>query len=280
METIPFVKMHGAGNDFVIFDGRTRSLPDVTRAFSQRLADRRLGIGCDQLVIIRQANDPTAIARVEFRNADGSSAEMCGNGIRCVGAHLLAAEPIPTPFRLETEQRIVSIDRHDGILSVDMGQPRFQPAEIPTTLSGDMIQQSLKLSDGTAIDCSLISMGNPHCVAFVDSRARLAMATSHGPLVEIAPHFPRRINSEWAYVADRKTIISRVWERGAGETLACGSGACAIGVAALSRGLVDSPVAIDMPGGRLSVTWHPGSTVQLSGPTAHVFSGNYLMIQD
>jgi diaminopimelate epimerase len=255
-----FRKMHGLGNDFVILDARDGAL-GIDEATARALADRRTGIGCDQLILL----EPSTVADLRMRiwNPDGSEVEACGNATRCV-ATLIGGES-----RIETKGGIVAGSAKDGAATIDMGRPRFAWNEIPLAYPIDTAAMPAAwdgLENGFAVN-----VGNPHIVFFVaDADAvpleRLGREIEHDPL------FPERINVNVAAIEDG-TIRLRVWERGAGLTLACGTGACATAVAAISRRLVTSPVEVRLPGGLLTIAWQPGGTIAMSGPATHVFTG-------
>ncbi|MFN3388551.1 MAG: diaminopimelate epimerase [Allosphingosinicella sp.] len=255
-----FLKMHGLGNDFVIFDARTAPLGmDAARA--RALADRRTGIGCDQLIVI----EPSAIADVRMRiwNADGGEVEACGNASRCVAA-ILGGDS-----RIETKGGILSASADGDGARVDMGEPRFGWDEIPLGYAMDTAAMPVGWED--LRDPFAVNVGNPHVVFFVDDADAVALARL-GPLIEADPLFPERVNVNVASIEDGAVRL-RVWERGAGLTQACGTGACATAVAAIRRRLVDSPVEVRLPGGRLTIEWAPGGTIRMSGPATHVFDG-------
>jgi diaminopimelate epimerase len=272
---LEFTKMHGAGNDFVVLDGLRGELPAVER-IAARLADRHLGVGCDQVLVLR----PSSVAdfRMDIYDADGSQVEMCGNGIRCVFKFLrdrgyTRAEEIG----VETlggvvRPRWVGSDR----VTVDMGRPVLAPAKIPTRLGaggdGPVLDALLEL-DGSRWRVSSVSMGNPHAVLFVDDVDAAPVATL-GPRIEHHPAFPNRVNVEFVQLVDRGRVRQRTWERGTGETLACGSGACAAVVASILRGVTDREVCVELRGGELRIAWPAdGASVIMTGPAAEVFSG-------
>ncbi len=274
---IRFTKMQGLGNDFVVIDAVRQRLnlsPDQAR----QLADRHFGIGCDQILVVERAQ----LAGVDFRyrifNADGGEVEQCGNGARCfvrfVHEQGLSAKP---ELRVETRAGIISLRlQDDGQITVDMGVPRFLPAEIPFLAEGAEPVQSLEVGAGQerrTFEISALSMGNPHAVLVVDALEQ-AQVANYGPLIEAHPRFPQRVNAGFMQVLDRHHIALRVYERGAGETLACGTGACAAAVAGIRRGLLETPVGVEMRGGELQIAWAGGNaSVLMTGPAMTVFNG-------
>ena len=259
-----FIKMHGLGNDFVVVDARGASDP-ITPAVARLLGDRHRGVGFDQLVVIGQ--DTTADARVTFWNPDGSTAGACGNATRCV-ADLLMREGQRDAVALRSEFGLLPARRAEGgLVTVDMGVPVFDWQAIPLAEAADTLHLPL---DG---DPAAASMGNPHCIFFVPDAEAVDLA-SFGPGIEHHPLFPQRCNVEVVQVIDRATLRARVWERGAGITQACGSGACALAAAAIRRGLCDRRVTVRLDGGALTLDWpDDGAGIQMTGPVARVFDG-------
>jgi len=259
---LPFVKMHGLGNDFVILDTRT-GLPPVTAALARALGDRHRGVGFDQLAEIMPSD--RADLRVRFWNADGSLAGACGNATRCIAAREMAATR-GTTLRIETDHAVLDARRMpDGRISVNMGQPVRDWRAIPLARDTDTLALPL---DGRPV---AVGMGNPHCV-FVVQDAATAPLTTRGSLIEHDPLFPQRTNVEFVEIRADGTLRLRVWERGAGVTLACGSGACATAVATHLLGLTPRAVEIELDGGWLSIDWRDDG-VWMTGDTAHVFDG-------
>jgi diaminopimelate epimerase len=273
---IEFCKMHGLGNDFVVLDatGRhgQRFVPNAAQA--RFIADRHFGIGCDQILVVENPTRPDADFRYRIFNADGSEVEQCGNGARCF-VRFVHQQGLTTQreIRVETTAGIITPRlEEDGEVSVDMGVPRFRPDEIPFQDGSDAVIQSLEVA-GTRLAISVVSMGNPHAVQVVPD-VEAAPVAALGPLIENHPRFPRRVNAGFMQIVDRQAIRLRVWERGAGETLACGTGACAAVVAGIRRGLLDSPVRVTTRGGDLSIAWDGVSApVMMTGPAVTVFSG-------
>lgn len=272
---IRFTKMHGAGNDFVVLDAIRDPMPDDLASFSRRIADRNFGIGADQILVVRSSQD--ADFRMDIFNADGSQVEMCANGIRAFykflrdEGHTTAGE-----ISVETLSGIVrpSWVGHN-MIRVDMGLPVLEPAKIPTTLgSGDGPVLDVELDvDGTKVVLSSASMGNPHAVVVVDD-VDVAPVHSLGAAIENHPAFPNRVNVEFIELVDRGRFRQRTWERGTGETLACGSGACAASVVSMLRDVVDREVVVELRGGELKVAWPDAtSPILMTGPAATVFAG-------
>ena len=269
---IRFTKMHGAGNDFVVLDAINQDFVP-TPAQARFLADRHFGVGCDQLLVVERPTTPGVDFRYRIFNADGGEVEQCGNGARCF-VRFVHEQGLTDKREIRVETKcglIVPKLEADGQVTVDMGAPRFAPAEIPFDSGSEAIVQPLEV-DGRSIDISVVSMGNPHAVQVVADVDAAPVATS-GPLIEAHPRFPRRVNAGFMQVVDRHAIRLRVYERGAGETLACGTGACAAVVAGIRRGLLDSPVRVTTRGGDLSIAWAGGdAAVLMTGPATTVFS--------
>lgn len=270
---LKFSKMHGLGNDFVVLDGIRQSV-SLTSAQLRFLADRNFGIGCDQILLVEKASQPDVDFRYRIFNADGSEVEQCGNGARCFVRFVHDVGLTDKPqIRVETQTGII-VPRleEDGKVTVDMGIPRFLPNEIPFLHDDDVVIYSLDVADET-LEISVVSMGNPHAVQVVNCVDGAPVA-DHGPLIENHERFPQRVNAGFMQVLDRQAIKLRVYERGSGETLACGTGACAAVVTGIRRGLVDSPVRVTTRGGDLTIAWAgPGQPVLMTGPAVTVFSG-------
>ena len=268
-----FTKMHGIGNDFVVLDA-TRTPLALAPAQLRRLADRHFGIGCDQILLIEPPKSPETDFHYRIFNADGGEVEQCGNGARCFVRYVhdkgLTAK---REIRVGTLGGII-VPRleADGQVSVNMGVPVFEPARIPFQADEQALTYNLALGE-ESIEISALSMGNPHAVQVVGDVTRAPVSTQ-GPAMEKHPRFPQGANAGFLEVVDRSHGKLRVYERGAGETLACGTGACAAVVAGIARGLFDSPVAIAMRGGGLGISWEgPGAAVIMTGPAATVFEG-------
>ena len=271
MTRVLFKKMHGLGNDFVVLDQRRDPVP-IDAAAARAIADRRTGIGCDQLLLLEPPRDPTAQVYMRIFNPDGSEAEACGNGTRCV-ASLIAAETGRGAVTVETVAGLLPATIDDaGIIAVAMGEPRISWRDIPLSREMDTLHADLRR--GPLADPVCTNVGNPHATFFVDD-AEAVDLTSLGPQLERDPLFPERANIGVATVIDRRTIRFRVWERGAGITRACGSGACAAMVAAYRRGLVDDRVTVRLDGGALTVDWPGGGFVTMAGPVATSFEGAF-----
>ena len=269
MGPLSFVKMHGLGNDFVVVDARSQAFspkPAQVRA----LADRRTGVGCDQLILVEPARNPLADAFMRIRNADGSEVAQCGNATRCVAA-LLMREKGDRHAIVETAAGLLDAEATvDGLIGVDMGRISFDWRDIPLAEAVDTLH--LPVAVGPLRDGVGVSIGNPHAVFFVDD-AEAAAIEQFGPLIEQDPLFPERTNVEAVQVLGPRHLRLRVWERGAGLTRACGTGACAAAVAAARRGLTDRTVAVDLDGGSLSIEWLRDDHVLMTGPVATAFTG-------
>ena len=266
-----FRKMHGLGNDFVVFDARKHGLA-LDEAVAKAVADRRLGIGCDQVIVIaRPANGADADMRIF--NADGDEVESCGNAARCV-ARLLMSEQNAASVRIDTlGGLLVCTDASAGAVTVDIGKPRLGWQEIPLAESVDTNHFPLAV-DGEAFDAAALSVGNPHCVLFVDD-AETAPVAELGPKIERHALFPERINAEFVEILSRDAVRMRVWERGVGITRACGTGACAAAVAAHRRGLTNRRVEVRLDGGNLAIEWRASDDhILMTGPASLSFTGD------
>ncbi|MCC7704985.1 diaminopimelate epimerase [Janthinobacterium sp. GW460P] len=279
-----FTKMHGAGNDFIVIDAINQDI-DFTPAQWQRLADRRFGIGADQILVVEKPRLPGCDFRYRIYNNDGGEVEQCGNGARAfvkfVSEKGLSSQ---ASIRVETMAGVISPRlESDGSITVDMGAPVLEPQLVPFDANGlagvaegndTLWPLELDLPGQTApVLVSVVSMGNPHAVQVVDDVDAQDLEVT-GPRIEHHPRFPRRVNAGYMQIVDRQHVKLRVFERGAGETLACGTGACAAAVAGIRRGLLDSPVRISARGGELSIAWQgPGHPVLMTGPAVTVFEG-------
>ncbi|HEY3431087.1 MAG TPA: diaminopimelate epimerase [Rhodocyclaceae bacterium] len=268
---LKFTKMHGLGNDFVVIDAiRQRFIPSEAKA--RFLGDRHFGVGCDQILIVERPSRPDVDFRYRIFNGDGSEVEQCGNGARCF-ARFVADNKLSDKkeIRVETKSGIIAPRlTDDGQVTVDMGIPRFAPAEIPFVSETDAAEQPLEVN-GKTVTITAVSMGNPHAVQVVDDVDVFPVAAD-GPVIENHPRFPQRVNAGFMQIVSRNAIRLRVHERGAGETLACGTGACAAVVAGIRRGLLDSPVQVTTRGGELNIAWAgPGQPVLMTGPAVTVF---------
>ena len=273
MTKLAFSKMHGLGNDFVMIDAVRQ---DIRLSADQVrwLADRHFGVGCDQLLVVEPARAPGVDFRYRIFNADGGEVEQCGNGARCF-ARFVFEQGLTDKreIRVETQKGIITPRlEDDGNVTVDMGVPVLKPADVPFVSDSDAWVQPLDVA-GTTVAITAVSMGNPHAVqvvADVDS----APVAEQGPLIEHHPRFPARVNAGFLQVVDEHNVRLRVFERGAGETLACGTGACAAVVAGILRGLVASPVRVATRGGELTIAWGGvGTPVMMTGPAVTVFTG-------
>jgi diaminopimelate epimerase len=271
MGKIPFLKMHGLGNDFVVLDGRHTTIP-VDAAAARALADRRTGIGCDQVILLEPPRHPGAQVLMRIHNPDGGEAEACGNATRCV-ADLLRRETGNPRARIETIAGLLEAEAlPDGRIAVDMGPARTNWREIPLGRAMDTERVELSLGPLAAPVCT--NIGNPHATFFVDDAEAIDLAAL-GPVLEHHPLFPQRANIGVAAVRDHKNIRLRVWERGAGITRACGSGACAALVAAHRRGLAGRQAAVVLDGGVLDIAWREDGHVVMTGPVALSFEGAF-----
>jgi len=272
MESLPgqkFLKMHGAGNDFVVLDGRAEKLA-LSPAQARFIADRRRGIGCDQIIIIE--TDPAgADAYMRILNADGTESATCGNATRCIAA-LLAEDSGARTVTIRTSSGLLPCDiLGPGLVEADMGPPRLAWGDIPLSAPADTLH--LKLAFGPVEDAAACSMGNPHATFFVPDLAHLNIETI-GPILEKSRMFPERANIGFAVIESPETIRLRVWERGAGLTLACGSGACAALVNAHRRGLTGRAAKLILDGGELLITWREADGhVLMRGPASTAFAG-------
>lgn len=266
--TIPFIKMHGLGNDFVVLDARSAPLPAMTPALARALGDRRTGIGFDQLVLLEPSESHAF--RMRIFNSDGGEVGACGNASRAVA--LLHGEPAV----IETGGGPIALEPLDGGARVDMGAPRFDWDAIPLAYAMDTFTMPLgwPMGDGALEGPMAVNVGNPHAVFFV-ADADAVELDRLGPVIENDPVFPERVNVNVASPAGADHLKLRVWERGAGLTRACGTGACATAVAAIRRGLVKSPVRVTLPGGDLVIAWEPGGTILMSGPATESFRGTF-----
>ncbi|WP_188063574.1 diaminopimelate epimerase [Sphingobium sp. KCTC 72723] len=256
-----FSKMHGLGNDFVVIDARVDAV-EMTQGRARAIADRHAGIGCDQLILIGNADD--ADVSMQIFNADGSEVEACGNATRCVPLF------VGRDVLIRTRAGLLDAKVIDGGARVDMGAPRFDWDAIPLAYAMDTLTMSASWEDLPAP--AAVNVGNPHVIFFVEDLDAVDTARL-GPIIETDPLFPARVNVNFAQVMGDDHIRLIVWERGAGLTRACGTGACATAVAAVRRKLVRGPVTVSLPGGDLIIDWTPGGTISMTGPATHVFDG-------
>ena len=270
---LAFTKMQGAGNDFVVIDGVTQSV-DLSVAQLKRIADRRRGIGCDQILLLTPPDDPDTDFRYTIYNADGSRAGQCGNGARCVGRFLREKRLTrKRELHLLTDGEPLALSfSEDGRVFAGLPTPRFDPAVIPFSAPELASQYPLEVQ-GQNLSIGALSMGNPHAILMIDD-CDAAPVNTLGPLIESHERFPDRVNVGFMQILSRTELKLRVYERGVGETEACGSGACAAVVHGIGLGLLDANVAVQLPGGKLSVSWDGAEApVWLGGPTASVFDG-------
>lgn len=267
---LKFTKMQGLGNDFIVVNCLEENCPDLA-PHAAKLCDRRFGIGCDQLLVIHPSQ--RADFKMEIFNNDGSQVEMCGNGIRCVAKYLVdSGATSKNELAIETLAGIIRPRLVDNLVEVDMGEPILDGRQIPTTLDGKILDRPIEV-EGQEWKITCVSMGNPHCVIFVDD-VDSAPVHSLGPILEHHPLFPKRTNVEFIQVLSPSELRMRVWERGAGETLACGTGACGSLVAAVLTGRAQRDATLHLKGGELRIRWsEKNNRVYMTGPGQEVFSG-------
>ncbi len=284
-----FTKMHGAGNDFIVLNGITQDLSNITQEQWQKLSHRQFGIGADQILLVEKATRPDADFRYRIFNADGGEVEQCGNGSRCFVRFVLdQGLSNKNPLRVEVAHTVLTLKSHpDGQVEVDMGAPIFEHSQIPFKADGlASIQEFHEIlyalpignNPGAHDDwIGVLSMGNPHAVQVVGD-VDSAPVIEEGPYIEKHPAFPKRVNAGYMQILNRKEIKLRVFERGAGETLACGTGACAAVVSGIRRGMLDSPIKVHTRGGDLQIAWggmvnDVAQPVIMTGPVVTVFEG-------
>ncbi len=274
-----FIKMHGAGNDYIYVDCFAQGVPADPARLAREMSHRRFGVGADGLILIRPSQ--VADARMQMFNADGSESAMCGNGIRCVAKYVYDHGLCPRQdLRIETGAGVLALELEvsRGRVSrvrVDMGAPILDPPRIPTTLAGDLVVERELSIAGHSLRVTCVSMGNPHCVIFVD-RATDALVLGLGPQLERDARFPARVNVEFVEVESRGVVRQRTWERGSGETWACGTGACAVCVAGVLSGRTERRIVNHLLGGDLEIEWcERDNHVFLTGPAEEVFSGQW-----
>jgi diaminopimelate epimerase len=270
---LEFTKMHGLGNDFLMLDLVTQRVR-LDEALIRRLSDRHFGVGFDQLLVVEPPHQPDVDFRYRIFNADGSEVSQCGNGARCFARFVRDRRLTrKDTLRVETASGIITLQiDSQGWVTVDMGPPRLEPSSIPFVADNAALDYRIEV-DGELYQIAAVSMGNPHAVLRVDDVDTAPVATL-GPRLESHPRFPERVNVGFMQVLSRQEIKLRVYERGAGETLACGTGACAAAVAAMRWGLVDRDIKVHLPGGLLRIRWsQDNASVFMTGPTARVFEG-------
>ncbi|RUO79883.1 diaminopimelate epimerase [Idiomarina tyrosinivorans] len=269
---LQFSKMHGLGNDFMVVDNVSQNLyvnPEQIRQW----ADRHRGIGFDQLLLVEPPYDPDLDFHYRIFNADGSEVSQCGNGARCF-ARFVKLKGLSNRHHLKVSTKAGQLTLHhekDGDVTVDMGEPIFEPAAIPFKANKTEQTYILRDADETIL-CSVVGLGNPHCVIKVDDVKQAPVAELGGRLTK-HERFPEQVNVGFMQVVNRNLIRLRVFERGVGETEACGSGACAAVVAGILQGELDPQVTVELPGGKLQIRWREGSVVKMTGPAEHVFDG-------
>lgn len=275
--SIEFAKYHGLGNDFILIDNRSSSEPQVTPAQAIKLCDRHFGIGADGVIFALPGQNGTDYTMRIF-NSDGSEPEMCGNGIRCLAGFIAQLEGNrnkTVEYRIHTLAGVISPQiMADGQVKVDMGEPKLLAAEIPTTLGSPdrkVIDEPIEVA-GKSWLVTCVSMGNPHCITFVDDASAIALELI-GPQFEHHSAFPQRTNTEFIQVVRRDYLKMRVWERGAGITLACGTGACAALVAGVLTDKCDRIATVELPGGNLGIEWGLDQKLYMTGPAEKVFAG-------
>lgn len=278
---IEFTKYHGLGNDFILIDNRASSEPGLSPEQAIALCDRHFGIGADGVIFALPGQDGTDYTMRIF-NCDGSEPEMCGNGIRCLAQFIADLEGVTAPhsYSIHTLAGVITPKLEaSGLITVDMGEPKLLAAEIPTTLAAadqQVVDRPLQVGDGTW-NVTCVSMGNPHCITFVDDVAAIPLEQL-GPQFEHHPAFPKRINTEFIQVVRSDYLKMRVWERGAGFTLACGTGACASLVAAVLTGRSDRRATVELPGGPLQIEWSATDNhLYMTGPATRVFAGEVML---
>ena len=267
--------MHGLGNDFIVINGIEHQI-ELQPEQIRKLAHRRFGIGCDQLLLLESSRDPRADFRYRIFNADGNEVEQCGNGARCC-AHFIRHEGLSSknPLRVKTLSGIIElIIQSDEQVTVNMGEPVFDPPRIPFITNTQSVVYQVE-AEGRTFELSAVSLGNPHAVMLTDNLDTAAVAHI-GAMIESHERFPQRVNVGFMQIMDSRHIRLRVYERGVGETLACGSGACAAVVTGRIRGLLDDqPISVDLPGGRLVISWgHKQDSVMMTGPANYVYKGS------
>jgi diaminopimelate epimerase len=273
-----FTKMQGAGNDYVYVDCFAEPPPAHPEMLARKISDRHFGVGGDGLILILPSQ--TADARMRMFNADGSESEMCGNGVRCVAKYVYDHGICrKETLQIETGRGVLALDLDVAAgrvrrVRVDMGEPILQSSLIPTSLPGSPVVNAALIVAGRRLCVTCVSMGNPHCVTFVDE-LNDDWILRVGPQVELDPHFPNRVNAEFVQIVSRTEVRVRVWERGSGETLACGTGACAVCVAGVLSGRTDRAIVAHLPGGDLELNWTDNGRVLMTGPAVEVFRGDW-----
>ncbi|MEZ5942040.1 MAG: diaminopimelate epimerase [Planctomycetaceae bacterium] len=273
-----FTKMHGAGNDYVYVNCFEENLPNDVAQLARDISDRHRGVGGDGMILICPSE--VADARMRMFNADGSESEMCGNGVRCVAKYVYDhGIAVKDELDIETGRGVLRLQVFPESgkvrqVRVNMGEPILEAEQIPTTLPGSPVVNVPLQVAGQEFNVTCVSMGNPHCVTFVDEITD-ELVHGIGKQIEVHPAFPRRVNAEFIRIISRTEMDMRVWERGSGETQACGTGACASAVAGILNGLLDRKVLCHLPGGDLTLEWPENGPVFMTGPATEVFSGEW-----
>ena len=271
-----FAKMHGLGNDMILLNGFTQQLPTDLNSYAVAVCDRHLGLGADGLIVLEPTDHPEAVARYLIYNSDGTEAGMCGNGLRCAALFARSEGLVDgDEFAFEIRSGLVRphiLDQERGVVRVDMGVPRLRASEIPADFSGSRVVGAQLMVYARVFYVTLVSMGNPHCVIFVDDVDGFPVEKI-GPLVENHSLFPEKTNVEFIQLLGNDRLKMRVWERACGETLACGSGACAATVAAVLNGYINQQAEVLLRHGSLQVEWLPDGHVYMTGPATLVCAG-------
>ncbi len=272
-----FVKYHALGNDMILFDAVAKSGLTLSNRMAKKLCNRRFGIGGDQILILSKSRKKGADFRMQIFNSDGSESEMCGNGVRCVGSYIREKKySVKKDYVIETLAGMRNVRIHSKGIEADLGEPILKGKDIPVNLSGRIINRPLKI-DSKDFRITCLSLGNPHCVIFVENLDNFDVAR-FGPLLENYHLFPRRVNVSFVNIISREQLRMRIWERGAGETLACGTGAGAALVASVLNGFTERAAKVELPGGTLDVTWvRETNVVTIRGPVESVFEGTIIL---
>ena len=273
---LPFSKMHGLGNDFVVIDCLSQHCPELTLSQRRFIADRQRGIGCDQLLLVEAATQVGVDFKYRIFNTDGGEVSQCGNGARCFARFVYdKGLSDKSEIVVETNSGIITltVKEEGGIVTVNMGPPQFEPTQIPFITEQQAELYDLNLSDGQTVSVGVLSMGNPHAVMLVDD-IETADVARLGPMIEGHDQFPERVNAGFMQVVNESEVKVRVYERGVGETQACGTGACAAAVHGMQSGLLNTAVKVSLIGGELDIVWQgQQAPVWMTGPTTHVFDG-------
>lgn len=267
-----FTKMHALGNDFIVIDGRKQEFRVRFRDLSKKLCHRRFGIGADQMLLLKKSR--MADFKMRIFNPDGSEAEMCGNGIRCLAKYIWDKQLKTQKLSIETLAGIIHLEKRGELIRVDMGEPILEPEKIPVRIgkkSELIINYPLQIDD-KEFKITCVSMGNPHTIILLRDVGSFPVS-HYGPMIERYEFFPKKTNVEFIEILNRRNIKMRLWERGAGETMACGTGACAVAVAGVLMGLSDRLVTVHLLGGKLLIEWAEDNHIYMTGPAVTVFEG-------